>query len=485
MALHFAAALIGLTAGVAVSLAAELGLKWLALALGLALFPLVVVVIGSLRVTMMALLIASLSIGLDVNLFYDDRYMELRRGIQITAFSAITFAAIAQLRWMTFTRRIRFRYYPSVLVPMLLILILSGLSAIRALYPMYILRYYPMVITCALIFLYGANFLRKREDTRIIVTWTALTVAISSALGLLEFFSNGAINLSFLGGAETVVIKQYSRNVALTRVSGSLVHPNTLAFYLCGFLPILMAYAVAVRDLRLKLLCLGSCALGFVTLILTFTRGGWIAFLLSGMVIGSYFFTPRARHAFPRAWLRLGGVGCLGAVLVVPFIPSIIVRLTEPDRGAAAVRIPLALTALKVIEANPIVGVGLGNYKETVSRYDFTPSISGGQPNRVHNMYLLTAAEIGIPALLTFFWMCGVFTYRACWCILLGNGEVGLFAIGMLAGMIAMLSHGMVEPGNFSMVKYVWIMFQGGLLLALDTLRRTEASREPPAEPAG
>jgi len=79
------------------------------------------------------------------------------------------------------------------------------------------------------------------------------------------------------------------------------------------------------------------------------------------------------------------------------------------------------------------------------------------------------------PALMLFLWTCAVCVYRGLRCLTPGRGEINLFAVGALAGLLCVLAHGMVEPGTYIMMKFVWIHFLLGLLLGVDSLRRAEA----------
>ena len=91
-----------------------------------------------------------------------------------------------------------------------------------------------------------------------------------------------------------------------------------------------------------------------------------------------------------------------------PIIDSINSGLKGED-SSASIRMPLNRVAIRIIKSRPILGTGLGNYK-LVSR-DYVIPEQGISivhlRQEVHNVYLLVAAETGIPGL--FFFLLFVF----------------------------------------------------------------------------
>jgi len=86
-------------------------------------------------------------------------------------------------------------------------------------------------------------------------------------------------------------------------------------------------------------------------------------------------------------------------LLLSPLSP--LQRLLHPsieDTGSVDIRYALWATAVKMIKAHPIAGVGVGNFMKSVPQY------SGGRaPEGIAcNTFLEVAAELGIPALIIF-----------------------------------------------------------------------------------
>lgn len=146
---------------------------------------------------------------------------------------------------------------------------------------------------------------------------------------------------------------------------------------------------------------LALAALGFGTLglILTLSRGGWLAFALTATIV--------AGLAIWRGWLPPSvpflAVG-VAAVLVFALQDVIIARLVEDDQGSAHSRIPLMALAFRIIEAHALLGIGANNFALVMLEY-VTPNFSeyrGDWLFVVHNKYLLVWAETGLVGLLAF-----------------------------------------------------------------------------------
>jgi O-antigen ligase len=205
-----------------------------------------------------------------------------------------------------------------------------------------------------------------------------------------------------------------------------------------------------------------------VALVLTYSRGGWLGFIFSLVLIAGFFMKNQVRTKFRGASVRILFLGLVATVLTLPFFPEIITRLTQDDYGAAYSRIPLAQTALKIIKQNPLAGVGLGNYSYVVPDYDPDPVIDeAGNPLPVHNIYLHTAAELGVPALTLFIWVSVVFFGGGIHALRTGNKTTAFFTLGLMAGLAGLFLHGMFEPGNLGHIRFVALSFTGALLVAL------------------
>jgi putative inorganic carbon (hco3(-)) transporter len=137
------------------------------------------------------------------------------------------------------------------------------------------------------------------------------------------------------------------------------------------------------------LLFLLAAALG-AELLLTETRGAWIAAIVGILVIGAVLDR------------RLLLAALVTPVLLVAFVPSVAERVTSTVPDPSEPRTESSLTwrlehwteVLPMVDESPITGVGLG---ETDRR-------TGKQP---HNDFLLVLVEMGIVGMLVYLWFLG------------------------------------------------------------------------------
>ena len=143
-----------------------------------------------------------------------------------------------------------------------------------------------------------------------------------------------------------------------------------------------------------------------VTLILTFSRAGWVCAVFN--CFATYHLAKR-RLGKPQVRSLWGPAIAGVVVLVVMFlgIDEINRRLTADDKGSTFARIPQFLTALNVIAHNPFSGVGLGSYTGYIHKYAaFDGRYISTLTFRVHNGLLLWTAEAGLVSALGYvmFW---------------------------------------------------------------------------------
>ena len=461
----FLAAAIALTAEASIVLAG-LPPKWLFVPAAAGCFCLLLAAVGSLRKALMAFLIFSLSMDLGVSIGYSDRYVPLRTGIPIPMTSLLLLAIYGHHLCTSSWHRRSIRLFPQVTLPLALLVLWSGISLAVADQVSGVLSHFPYAFEALCIFVYAVNFVRSDDDMQFVIRCIAITVTVTGVLGILQYVAPNA-NLQFRGARDLQFVQEYYATT-ISRVSGFLDHPNSLAVFLSAWLPVLLVFGLGIDRLRFQLLCLLSFALGSVVLVLTYSRVGWVAFAFSLLLIVAFVVTRDFREQFRQMTLRLVAFLLTATVLTIPLIPNIVTRVSDDDSGSAYSRITMAQSALKIIERNWATGVGLGNYENAIWAYDTSPPLlPNGIPYPVHNMYLYMAAELGLPALILFLWItvslfsAGVHVVRA------ANHTIALSALGLSVGLASMHLCGMVGVITLGHVSFVPLMFVGGLLVSL------------------
>jgi len=216
-----------------------------------------------------------------------------------------------------------------------------------------------------------------------------LLLVISLSLG---FFG-------FKGGVASLI----TRSPILRGPGGFIQDNNDFSLALVMAFPFLFYLGRIEEDRRLKIGLLFSAAGTILTIALTHSRGGALAF---AACVATMILTSRRRA------LGIAG-GLLGVLLFLPFVPSTVwerlstIRDYEQDASAMA-RLRAWGVALDMIKDKPILGVGFWNFQAASPRYD--PSVTilpTGEAEAIvaHNSYLQIWAETGTPAILLYLFL--------------------------------------------------------------------------------
>lgn len=197
----------------------------------------------------------------------------------------------------------------------------------------------------------------------------------------------------------------------LGRGSGSFGIPNSLAGFLLLLIPPCLALTLRRHASSVQRVLFGwlAAVLGF-GLVLTISRGGWIAFLLA-MTLWP---------VFSRRWSLRRRVGV--AVLALLFVggggwalfknsPKVRERFVSLMRDAGEKTRPFMWhAAWMIFREQPWLGGGAGSYNVRFEKY--RPAGEKGEPQWAHNDYLNTLSDYGVTGFGLFFGAVGVIAWR-------------------------------------------------------------------------
>jgi len=208
-----------------------------------------------------------------------------------------------------------------------------------------------------------------------------------------------------LGAVPVVGIAHLCRDLATMPgrfVGFSPVNSDYFGTYLLIGLAVTMAVGVFGTNAIWRAVAAGSSALILFGIFKTLSRGATLAAAVMIVVTA-----VRGRDRIPRrVWLMLGLVFLLTAVLVSPYLIQKFTDTSQRDPYNYA-RIEIWLGTLPVIEHNPLLGVGFGQFFHLSKR--FTLPIDGTvarylkRAQIAHSEYLQHIAEQGIPGALLMF----------------------------------------------------------------------------------
>ncbi|HEY9691871.1 MAG TPA: IctB family putative bicarbonate transporter [Oculatellaceae cyanobacterium] len=240
-----------------------------------------------------------------------------------------------------------------------------------------------------------------------------------------------------------------------TRVYSYLGNPNLLAAYLLPAIALSLAAMFAWRGWIPKALALTMFLVNTACMILTFSRGGWIGFVLIVFVflVLQLFWWSVYLPSFWRKWslpLLLGSLALL-LTLTVAFVDPVRDRVGSmfAGRGDSSnnFRINVWTAVIEMIKDRPILGIGPGNtaFNKIYPLFQVSPRYSALS---AYSIVLELAVETGFIGLGCFLWLL-IVTFNE------GVRQLGrlrkfandeaFWLMGAIAAMVGLLGHGLFD----------------------------------------
>jgi O-antigen ligase len=240
------------------------------------------------------------------------------------------------------------------------------------------------------------------------------------------------------------------------------------------------------RSTPLRLLAVVAVIVSFVGLVSTLSRAGLFAFafvLLAGVLFGGRW---RRRSAT----FLLVGVTAVVLYFVALAPSSALHRVVS---GGTSGRSTIWTVGWRMFEANPVIGVGAGNFQVSSVHYLERPGLVTAAffiidiPKVAHNIYLEQLATLGVPGLIA---MVGIFiagvsaALRAAHIFeRLGDRPMEIMARCSILGLFAFLSADFFASELLS--KQLWLVFAlAPALLKLADIESDGASRQADLRPS-
>lgn len=322
-----------------------------------------------------------------------------------------------------------------------------------------------LMLQIYLMVFYVINNIDRRQDLLFILVVLLLGLILESLVIMLVWASGKGFSMP---GIIANVYANASPTGGAARIGGTLVSANTAGSYVS----LLLAPAVSILLARthpfVKWLGAFAAGLGAIALVLTGSRGAWLAAFLSFLIFGIV--------SVRKGWLKIKiilAIGLFGVLIALAFSPIIAQRIFGDDAAAAEARIPQYLVAWRIIKAHPIFGVGANNYFFVLQRY------LTSDPNNVvfrwvvHNKYLLVWAETGIFGLL-FFFLFLVSTIRTGFRVVHSNDVLfSPLALGFASAIVGQMLHMFFDVFHSRpQVQLLWLVV--GLLMVMHRMPKIQ-----------
>ena len=260
--------------------------------------------------------------------------------------------------------------------------------------------YYPNLILGAFImFWLGITVARSAASVRRLLNLFALLGAFIAVHTIIQdltgisLFSSPHVD-TYLG---LVSGYELGANSGVYRVGSFFVDPNWNAVFLAMMVCVSLGLLFSASSVLGRIFYLFELLLILLALLFTYSAGGWLA--AGAGIFSLTFFTGRTRDR-----LLLPGILLSAVLVVVVFLPAQVSLLLQhgTDPNELSLRSGAWQTAVQVILANPLTGIGFGltAYYQRAEPYrspaQYVPL------THPHNSYLEIGAMGGIPVLLLF-----------------------------------------------------------------------------------
>jgi O-antigen ligase len=282
---------------------------------------------------------------------------------------------------------------------------------------------------------------------------------------VIEGWLLGALAISGIGIWQLVAGQNLITAEGVWRVRGLYGSPNNLALYLERAFPVLLAIAWQGRNRAARVVYALAAIPISAALVMTLSKGALLIGVPASLL--ALGLVQRDRRAL---WVAMVAVAAVALVMVPFAFTERFQSILNLRAGTAFFRLKLWRSTLSMIGDHPLTGVGMDNFLYYYrSRYVLPSAWGELDLSHPHNLILDAWTRLGIGGVVVIAWLCTAF-FRSVW----GQLQTALadrraLLLGLLASMVAVLAHGMVDHAVF----LIDLAFIFALLLAMGSPRRS------------
>lgn len=319
-----------------------------------------------------------------------------------------------------------------LLLPLGLVLVSLGVTTVTSVYRFAsLLVIWQWLVVCGLVLLAAVMPFDRKDST----------------YGVGSFLAGTLVGI--VHGWQGWVTWLVGEGQATWRIQSLWENANCYAAFLLLVLPALLLGVRHAPDRRQRLALGVLSVLALMTLLMTQSRGGLLAFALTALVFAPLWLWAERKLSARTLGLLAAGFVLLGALTLLSPLGK---RLLDPAVRAKQLhsqmfRVYTWQGTLRMIAARPWLGFGPGTFPSAYGRYQIA-----GYTRHAHQIFLQTLAESGVVGLLAFLALVGALIRHGLRLLRHARAATGpegppraALAIALLAGLTALLLHGLFD----------------------------------------
>jgi O-antigen ligase len=334
------------------------------------------------------------------------------------------------------------------------------------------------IITSLVFYLLGTQIARDSSALRRLLTFLVLIASFIAAHSIVQGLT-GVFLFATERQADYLasVSNFHLANSTFIRAGSFLENPDWNGAFLALMVLVAAGLLFSAATRRAKVFYGVQLVLLLIALLFTFTTASLLAAAIGLVIFGLLVITARYRLRDRLYALLFGGIG-LTSLLIV--FRSQALALLEHATGPNELSFRLGdwETALRVIRAYPLTGIGLSDNLYIVRAEPFRVALQTRPLAHPHNAYLELAAFAGLPVLLAFLALLGLMLRDAIRLFRAADPSHKAILGGLLTGLVVFSINSIAINGWTlpPLAALAWLLFGAATSRALEPPRRAAVS---------
>lgn len=228
------------------------------------------------------------------------------------------------------------------------------------------------IIMLSILF-FSQRFEMEIEDIEPIILSSVAVISLSSVYSFYEYWVGGRMPDHWLD-------KSLFSDIRF-RVSGGFINPNTYGMLISMMSPLIIYMGITKKKLYQKIIYLALLSLTFVALLLTYSRGAFVAYCFMVLYL---IITFEKRFLFGLMPIAVVGLFTLPQTLV-----DRIFSIVSFKDSSILYRFEVYETSLEIFKQHWLLGIGFQSFHDVYGRY-------GENAYHAHNFILTLLVQVGI-----------------------------------------------------------------------------------------